>query len=86
MLFGNIKINVYEGQVVVESEKDKTVVSRIVLSDDYYENDVESQLKNLMGQCMECLVNLSSEQEMVDMVEDCLDDWNSNYNVELKES
>jgi len=80
MLNGNIKIAVNEKQeVVLKGERDNKTLYELPLVDDYYEYDAESFLKNLMGQCMEELRNLSSDAEMIEAVEDELDNYGKYY-------
>jgi len=72
-----LEVNKLYKQVKLVTKDNHKTIDEITLEDTYYNDDAVSLLKELMGQCMNHLITLSSEAEMLDMVEDELDNWGS---------
>ncbi len=74
-----------ENAVTLITKEDHKTLDTITLADTYYENDTVSLLKNLMGECIQAIKDLSSEAGMIEAVEDELDNYNTKYTVVLED-
>lgn len=81
MLNGNITLKEKDGFITLIAEKNNTTILELPLEDDYYNHDIYSFAKNLMGQCMEIINNTDGEDAIIEAIQSELDDNYRTYEI-----